>query len=154
MMQINPANGRVVDRDYVLAEFDHSAKRMAKKLIEKFDIVYSTRDQVQHFPLDNAVDSDPAEICKMLETMDKALWLALISQIQTELVAAYGDSLTMFNRLIGEAKLGKLKICPPNRFDYVNTAIDELKTFAWTRFEESDQRTYIRAEINFAVELY
>lgn len=128
---------------------------LAKALINLFFDVQYTEDRklVKHYPIDSLVENTPEKLAICLESLNKVLWNTVLNKLSEDgkcnlVSCAWDERYTT-------QKVGKILICGPNMFSYIDKIPEDLKAYCFTypsRFEP--EKLEITSEINFTVEFY
>lgn len=136
-----------------------AAKESVINLIKRFDFESTNdKDKAKHYPLTYVCNGGPEEVATALEQISSTCWRTLLKELQGVVIEShahlplkpYAHDETSNQKL--NVKLGKVYMCPPNRFSHVNTDVDEVKLFAFGYEFEGGYE--VSGEINFGIEIY
>lgn len=157
---LDTKTSKVIDLTQEVNLIENEAKQSVMRWMKRFDFESTdARAKTKHYPLHYSCDGSLEEVATALERISSACWRTLLEALQVIGInsrehlplQAYSYSEGPETQKLN-VKLGKVYMCSPNRFSYVNKDVEEVKLFAFGYQHEDVYE--VNGEINFGIEIY
>lgn len=147
-------NQRFVDLSDCINKVGKFGRNTVINLLNRFDVETANRAVVKHYPISSYCEGNATTewTLEQLDSMATAMYLSFFQYAKQAILEKYGDM--AFEELMSDRKLGKLLVCSPNIFGHHGKELNEFTMFAFSRYIDEYDRTELRSEVNFTIQLY